>query len=943
MPAIHIVAYWFPALPARPTMEHSAERRAPILDLAAGSLQIGGRTGQPVQIANQVVRVFQALCIQQGLSHSIVFLDLKEAFHRVVRPLILGGPLDDRHVIGILTALRLPPSDFTRLQAYVRDTPIESESGAGAWTSSMLGEVLSDTWFSWSQTSDLAVVRGGTRPGDNLADMLFSFLFAEVLHRIRRAIAEHGLACNLGWHPAWRHSLGSDLPPQTEGPGPIDVSWMDDLALLSSSKSAEGTVSATQHIASILLDECLHALLMPNLSKGKTEAIVSLVGPGSRRLKQELFVDSDPTFPLQSAMWPEARLRVTPAYKHLGGIIHHSGSIQAEVKARIGSAWTSFRKHRRRVFAASYASTRDKAILLRSLVLSTMCFGIGTWPTVEPSVQDTFHTALVRMSRIMLRPQHSHAVTSHMCPGLILALARVPSAETLFHVERLRHLAMLARRAPDELWALLHHQGSWLDLAQSSVTWLVDKLALSDGSRSFPCSWAECLPLLLAAPGRWRSLIRRASTTADLWERWHTEVKTYHGLTLRFLLRHGAVKEGQLVSDKPHTEICAVCKQSFNNLREWSHHAFKRHGRVRPERTLVDGTQCPVCLRQYASNTRLCNHLRHSATCRNSLVNAGHCVLPQPGKGSRRFDSGADVLAPAAQALGPSKQWEVTHTADEPERPSAGILDKLADCLCHAEGSFVSYWSLLEGLRAIFSTECLQQSRLRATARSWQCQLRSLFLEDEDWSVNWSAWHCRAADFLESVDFVDWLLPEAREGCDSSSTFRDAAAVLPWLDCSHVVLPEVAAVAPQIARAFALNSASCSPFHVSTLVTCEQCAQHPGCLDFTVPAADTNGDGAWLLSGVGLLSDLEAPLPLRSFRYLEGRLRNLRLLSDFVRGTLRLWTFGVPAILLVPALSCPGLNAVSSIAPHKTHSQGLVFLANFPLTSVFAHCFTLLN
>ena len=918
-------------------------KAAPILDVAAGSLQIGGRTGQPVQIANQVVRVFQTFCHQQGLSHSIVFLDLKEAFHRVVRPLILGGPLDDRHVIGILTALRLPPADFVRLQAYVRDTPIVTESGAGPWTSSMLGEVLSDTWFSWSQTSDLAVVRGGTRPGDNLADMLFSFLFAEVLCRIRRAITSQDLTCQLGWHPSWRRSLGSALAPQSTGPGPIDVSWMDDLALLSRSKTAAGAVSSTQRIASILLDECLHALLMPNLSKGKTEAIVSLVGPGSRRLKQDLFTGSDPTFPLQSAMWPEARLHITSAYKHLGGIIHHTGSVLAEARARVGFAWTAFRKHRRRVFAAPCASPRDKSILLRSLVLSTMCFGIGTWPIVEASTQETFHTALVRMSRIMLRPQYSHAATSHMCPGLILAIARVSSAATLFHVERLRHLAMLARRAPDELWALLHHQGTWLELARSSVSWLVKQLEISGYSRSFPRCWEECLPILLSAPSRWRALIRRANITADLWERWHAEVMTYHGLTLRLLLRHGALREGQLSDAEPKTEICAVCKQSFKNLREWSHHAFKRHGRVRPERTLVDGTQCPVCLRQYASNGRLCNHLRHSTACRHSLVSAGHSVAPQPGKGSRRFDTGSDVLAPAAQALGPSRQWEATQIIEEPDRPSSGILDRITDCLCHEEDFHASYQSLLDRLRVIFSEECLQQSRLRATANYWHRQIEELFRVDEEWSVNWSAWHCRAADFLNNVDFVEWLLPDAREGCDASSTFRDAAVILPWLDCSHVLLPEVEVGSPQIARAFAISRASCAPFHVSLLITCEQCAQDPRCLDFSASALDSPSDGILLLSGVGLISELEAPKPLRSFRYLEGRLRNLRLFSDFVRGTFRLWTSGVPAILLVPTLSCPGLNAVSSVAPYKTNRQGIVFLANFPLLSVFPTCFTSSN
>ena len=110
---------------------------------------------------------------------------------------------------------------------------------------------------------------------------------------------------------------------------------------------------------------------------------------------------------------------------------------------------------------------------------------------------------------------------------------------------------------------------------------------------------------------------------------------------------------------------------------------------------------------------------------------------------------------------------------------------------------------------------------------------------------------------MESVDFVEWLLPEMREGCDFSSTFRDAAAVLPWLDCTHVALPDVKAFVPRITRAFAISKASCSPFPVTAFTTCEQCACDPGRLGFTTSVPD--GGGIWLLSAVGLLSDLEAP------------------------------------------------------------------------------------
>ena len=352
-----------------------------------------------------------------------------------------------RHVSNILSELRLPKDAYSRLQDNVRDTPIFADAGADAWTAGILGEVLTDTWFTWGHEGGLASVRGGTRPGDNLADMLFSFLFSEVLNRIRAQLQELGHVFCYPWHDAWNCSLDRPQGPDEHLQGPSDVTWMDDLALLFRSRNASGFINGVQEIATILLDECVRAVLLPNLGRGKTEAVLTLVGHGSRKAKLEHCHGVEPTLGLRSDLWPEARLRVVPAYKHLGGIIHHTCTVSAEVRSRIGSAWAAFRKHQRRVFTSRCASTRDKSILFESLVLSTMSFGIGTWPVVCDDTVSRFQSALLGMSRLMLRPSRSFEETSHMCPGLVLALARVPTATVVFHVERLRHLALLVRRA----------------------------------------------------------------------------------------------------------------------------------------------------------------------------------------------------------------------------------------------------------------------------------------------------------------------------------------------------------------------------------------------------------------------------------------------------------------------------------------------------------------
>ena len=178
-------------------------RCAEYLDATSTPLQIGGRPGQPVLIAAQAVRCFQAMALNKRLSSAVLFIDLKEAFHRVVRPLIHGGDLDDGHIAGIMRALHLPPEVVPRLHEYVRESSLLESAGSSKWTAALIREFNADAWFNYGTSPDIAAVRAGTRPGDSLADLVFSFLFSEVSKRIRQALTDAGIRVHLPWSPDW--------------------------------------------------------------------------------------------------------------------------------------------------------------------------------------------------------------------------------------------------------------------------------------------------------------------------------------------------------------------------------------------------------------------------------------------------------------------------------------------------------------------------------------------------------------------------------------------------------------------------------------------------------------------------------------------------------------------------------------------------------------------
>ena len=65
-------------------------KNVPALAAAATPLQIGGIPRRPATMAAHVVRAHQQWAAKQGRSQATVFLDLREAFYRIMRPLVVG-------------------------------------------------------------------------------------------------------------------------------------------------------------------------------------------------------------------------------------------------------------------------------------------------------------------------------------------------------------------------------------------------------------------------------------------------------------------------------------------------------------------------------------------------------------------------------------------------------------------------------------------------------------------------------------------------------------------------------------------------------------------------------------------------------------------------------------------------------------------------------------
>ncbi|CAE7945161.1 unnamed protein product [Symbiodinium sp. KB8] len=714
-----------------------------------------------------------------------------------------GGPIDPE----VIQAFGLSPDHMHLLRAYVQERSLLVPAGASPWAANMVREFQEDSWLTVG--CGLAVVESGTRPGDSLADITFSFLFASVLRRIRDAMLHSGYEVRLPWLDSWFRTLCPEDQPD-EHLAPIDVSWMDDLALLLSASTPEALIEAARGSASVLIDECLKALLHPNLDPGKTEAILSLVGKGSRRLRIDLFRDPEPSLQLASTLWPKSRLRLVPKYTHLGGMLHFSGSLMPEVQVRGALAWKAFRKHRRLIFAAPTVTHREKSLLFNSLVLSSLLYGAGTWSVSDGAVPDKLQGILLAMARQMLRPTYSFEAACHLGARKILATARIPSAGVLLHIERLRHLAVVTRVAPKEFWAVLHYEAAWCRLAHLSIDWLRTMLEASGKAQPQLADWKFVLSTILDAPSTWKRWVNAARQTALLQELWEAEVQHYHGLLFRYLLAKGAIVQDLDV----------------------------RSGR----------------------------------SCLAALVQQARFAEVAPGRGSRRFRDGRDALLPAVTASGPQQQWSADGYVPESDRADSSIIAGLSEIFCQPN-AFLDFESLLQAIRRVFLRACLQKSRLYATAVEWKRLLDEELSAEEDFPLQWTAWHGRIADWLCQADYAAWLVPDAVDPEPASATFRDGALLLPWLSFDWLALPvcvEVLDLSLSVIGERNWLFGHKLRSEVSFL-SHQSCIRSPSLLDFGhwISAWPPRVFGFCLL---GLLPSLALPMPIKNYRSLSGHL-----------------------------------------------------------------------
>ena len=140
--------------------------------------------------------------------------------------------------------------------------------------------------------------------------------------------------------------------------------------------------------------------------------------------------------------------------------------------------------------------------------------------------------------------------------------------------------------------------------------------------------------MITATPRRWKGILKRVATHAALQLRIHADVNTMHRTAMSMLHSVGADPEVQTETNIAYTFKCFICDVDFDSYTGWAVHAFKRHGRTQPGRTLQTGTTCQSCAKRFTTPARLARHFRTVPRCAETVAAQEWNVPLQPGFGS---------------------------------------------------------------------------------------------------------------------------------------------------------------------------------------------------------------------------------------------------------------------------------------------------------------------
>ena len=551
-------------------------------------VQCGSQRRVPLELPMLHVRAHMERLAKRRQSGGMLFVDARDAYYSVIKHfLFTDGVLDTPQQLE-MAICRVHPDEAARAQLAaalvgpglleVADPPVRNYVRSvlcGAWTTTH------------DDASFLYEAFTGTTPGAPLADVLFQLVFSLALKSLQARLEAHDLLVD--WEPPGRAQLAT---------------WADDLSIplvaTTAVALAPAAAAAARHVHASLATVGLQV----NFAPGKTEAMLTWRGAGSRAIRQQLLCEARPALPLVLDNGDKASLSLTRSYVHLGGLVRDDQTQLEDLERRRHLAMAVFVKLRKHLLFNPQLQPVEKLSLLFALVHRRFLHGAGFWALASHRERHLFRTAIFQWYRSSFRP-----ITGLSVRGLtddeVLAVLGVLGPDEILHIERFRLVMTVAHLGDAALWSTLTANAGWAQVAVNAAA------CVSPGC---PSTFELLLPWVKERPRQCRLAIRafRRSRLARRAECRQSALA--HARWLHSLHKEGGTSFQLRLGHEQKRFTCALCGAGCGSRAALAAHCSKAHG-LRAEATQVNGTACMCCATEFWTTPRLRLHLRRQEPC----------------------------------------------------------------------------------------------------------------------------------------------------------------------------------------------------------------------------------------------------------------------------------------------------------------------------------------